>query len=202
MEQIIQLLEQYGYLILFPIAAVEGPIVALLVGFLIFLGIFQLVPSMIILVLGDLIPDIVYYSIGKFGNKQDFVKKYSAKVRFISDNFHIVEDLWHKHTKKTMMVSKLAYGLSTPLLISAGLVNVKFFKFVTMSFVQSVIQYAVIISLGYTLGHSYQLAAPYVKNAGVIIAIGIIFFAAVYIVIARKARNKILEFKASDNPPT
>ena len=71
----LHLLMTYRYLILFPLAAVEGPIVALLVGFLISLGYFQFFPAFGIMILGDLIPDSFYYYLGRFGNKKNLIEK-------------------------------------------------------------------------------------------------------------------------------
>ncbi len=74
MEYLVLLLTKYGYFILFPLAAIEGPVVSLVVGFLIYLGYFQFLPAYGILILGDRIPDAIYYYIGRCGNGKALVK--------------------------------------------------------------------------------------------------------------------------------
>ena len=184
MEQLVLLLTKYGYFILFPLAAIEGPIVSLVVGFLIYLGYFQFLPAYALLLLGDLIPDTVYYYIGRFGNKRKIMEKYGSRL-------NLIEKLWREHGKKTMFLSKLAYGLSIPFLISAGLVKMPFRKFISYAFPVTLFQYGVIMAIGYFLGHSYQLAERYIQYAYVIVAAILIVFIIGYILIVKYARRQI-----------
>jgi len=71
---IFNFLLQYRYLALFPLACIEGPILALVVGFMVHLGYFSFIPAYFIMVLGDFVPDSVYYFIGRFGDKEKLIK--------------------------------------------------------------------------------------------------------------------------------
>ncbi len=184
METAILLLTKYGYFILFPLAVIEGPVVSLLVGFLMYLGYFQFFPALAILVLGDIVPDIFYYYIGRFGNGKKLIEKYGTHL-------NLIEKLWQEHGKKTMFFSKIAYGLSTPLLISAGLVKMPLRRFVSYTIPISITLYTVIIIIGYYLGSSYQLAAKYINYAEIIIAIFFVIFIAAYVFSAKYARRQI-----------
>ena len=188
MSHLIDLIIQYKYLILFPLAAIEGPIVSLAVGFLIYGGYLQFVPAYIILIFGDLIPDTIYYYIGRYGNHKNLLAKYGSALG----------KLWRDHPGKTMFLSKLAYGLSTPFLISAGLTNMPLKKFWRYSVPVTLFQYAVILTLGYCLGHSYQLAIGYIKNAGIAIAGSVILLVVAYLIISRYARKQIVELEKSE----
>jgi len=184
MENLVSLLANYGYFILFPLAAFEGPFVSLAVGFLMYLGYFQFLPALAVLVLGDIVPDIIYYYIGRFGNGKKLIEKYGAHL-------NLIEKLWREHGKKTMFFSKIAYGLSTPLLISAGLVKMPLRRFISYTVPISITLYTVIIIIGYYLGSSYQLAAKYINYAEIIIAIFFVIFVAVYVFSAKYARRQI-----------
>ena len=185
------LLTKYGYFILFPLAAIEGPMVSLVVGFLIYLGYLKFLPAYAILLLGDLIPDTVYYYIGRFGNKRKIMEKYGSRL-------NLVEKLWREHGRKTMFFSKLAYGLSRLFLISAGLVNMPFRKFISYAFPVTLFQYGVIMTIGYFLGHSYQLAERYIQYAYVIVAAILILFIVCYILITKYARKRIKEMEQKE----
>lgn len=178
------LLTKYGYFILFPLAAIEGPIVSLVVGFLIYLGYLKFLPAYAILLLGDLIPDTVYYYIGRFGNRRKIMEKYGSRL-------NLIEKLWREHGKKTMFFSKLAYGLSGLFLISAGLVKMPFRKFISYAFPVTLFQYGVIMMIGYSLGHSYQIAERYIQYAYVIVATILILFIISYVLVMKYARRKI-----------
>ena len=191
MESLVLLLTKYGYFILFPLAAFEGPIVSLVVGFLIYLGYFKFLPAYAILLLGDLIPDTIYYYIGRFGSKRKIMEKYGSRL-------NIIEKLWLEHGKKTMFLSKLAYTLSVPFLISAGLVKMPYRKFISYAFPVTLFQYGVLMALGYFLGHLYKLAEHYIKYAYVIAAAILIIFIISYVLITKYARKRIKEMEQKE----
>jgi len=94
MEHILALLIEYKYFILFPLAAIEGPIVSLAAGFLIHTGHLSFIPTYLIFILGDVIPDCLYYYLGKFGDKKQILQKYISKDGFVSRNLnHPLENL-------------------------------------------------------------------------------------------------------------
>jgi membrane protein DedA with SNARE-associated domain len=191
MNHALLLIEQYKYLVLFPLAAIEGPVVSLVVGFLIRLGYISLIPSFIILILGDLLPDSIYYAIGRFGNRSNVIQKYGNRSGLVSNNFTLAEKLWRHHGKKTMFFSKLAYGLSTIFLISAGLVRMPFKKFVAYAVPVTIFQYGIILAAGYFLGHSYESALKYVNFGGYLVADIVVVLIIGYIVALKYARGKI-----------
>ena len=188
---IISLILTYRYFILFPLACFEGPILALVVGFLIHLGYFSVIPAFLLMCAGDFLPDIFYYYIGHFGNQKNFLEKYGARFKIIKNNFPTIQKLWFDHSYKMMFFSKLAYGLSTPLLISAGLAKMPFRKFVYQALLVTIFQYSIILTLGYYLGYSYTYATEYIKLTGLILAIALIVFIYVYIRIQKYAKREI-----------
>jgi membrane protein DedA with SNARE-associated domain len=198
MEKIISLVISYKYFILFPIACVEGPIFSLLIGYLVCIGYLDFIPSYAILILGDLIPDITYYYIGRYGNKKRLIEKYGRRFNFLNRNFKFVEKFWNEHGGKTMFLSKLAYGLSTPFLISAGLVNMPLKKFISYAFPVTIFQYAVFLTAGYYLGQSYKLASLYIKDAGIIFAVILVLFIIGYAVMAKSARQAIIKIEKEE----
>ena len=194
LETITQLLIQYRYLILFPLAAFEGPIVALIAGFLWRAGYIAALPAYGILILGDIIPDSFYFYVGRFGNRGKFAEKYTLRFRTVFTNFKIIEKLWQNHPKKTMFFSKLAYGLSIPFLISAGLVNMPYKKFISYAIPVTLFQYGVIMAFGYFIGHSYLLAAQYIEQIYVVIAVILILLIVSYTIISKYARKQIEKY--------
>ncbi len=176
---IISFLLKYRYAALFPLACFEGPIFSLVVGFLISLGYFSFFPAYIVLIFGDLVPDTVYYYIGRYGHKKDLLAKYSKRSKLLAQSVPHLSRLWHEQGRKTMFWSKLAYGLSTPFLISAGLVKLPVQKFWSYAIPVTLIQYALIMTIGYFLGNSYQSASHYISGLGIVVAL-IVVIAVVY----------------------
>ena len=171
MDYFVALLIKYKYIALFPVAAFEGPVVSLIVGFLVRLGYLEFIPAFCILILGDIIPDTIY---------------------------SLVEKLWKNHPKKTMFFSKVTYGLATPFLISAGLVKMPFKKFISYTIPITLFQFGTIMTIGYLLGHSYELATPYIKDATVGLIFVAIFIIAIYSFFVKYARKQISNMEEYD----
>ena len=167
---IIAFLEQYRYLALFPIAAFEGPIVSFVAGSLIPLGYFNFFLLYITLIFADIIPDVTYYFLGRFGKKKQLVERLGSKVGVTPERFGLLNELWHTHSAKAMMITKFAYGLSTPLLIIAGLVHLPFRRFVLLSALFSMLQYGVLIGLGYFFGSYFTQVSDTLTRVQLIVA--------------------------------
>jgi membrane protein DedA with SNARE-associated domain len=198
MDTTIQLLMEYKYFLLFPLAVIEGPLVALAAGFLVSIGYMTAIPAFIVMLFGDLIPDSIYYYIGRYGNRFNLMEKYGHKFKLISSNFPQVERLWKTHPRKMMFFGKLAYGLSIPFLISAGLVKMTFSRFLKYAIPVTIFQYGVIMAIGYYMGYSYTSAGGYVKDAYITIAVLLIIVIGANIFISKFAKHEIEELE--NNP--
>lgn len=197
-QAIIKFLTTYKYLALFPLACIEGPIIALVVGFLTRLGYLNFLLAFSIMILGDFIPDTIYYSIGYFGNRNKIIEKYDTKSKIISRHMMFLNKMWSKHTVKTMFMSKLAYGISTPLLVSAGVVHLSYKKFIWPALYVTIFQYGVIMAVGYYLGNSYGLAENYIIHTTIIVAVLAGIFIAVYFIMQKYVRNKFIQMEEQE----
>ena len=178
---ITQLIIDYRYWILFPLACFEGPIISFIIGTFVALGYFNPLYAFGVLVLGDLIPDVAYYSLGRYGEKGTILKKYLSKIGITEGHYEVVRNLWRTHPGKTMFFSKLAYGLSTPFLISAGFLGMPFNAFVTYTLPVTFFQFGLLMLLGYFFGNSYyQAITQSFTGVGICIAaaalVGIAYF--------------------------
>ena len=199
MDSVLLLLLKYKYLILFPLAAFEGPLVSVVVGFLVFSNTLSLWPSYVILLFGDIIPDTAYYYLGYYGGDRGFVKKRISSSKFFSEHFDLVKKLWDSHPAKTMFFSKIAYGMATPFLISAGMVKMPFKKFISYTIPITVFQYSILLFVGYHLGNSYTHAVAYAKNAYLIVGLGLLVIVVAYIFVIKYARKKISAMEKIDD---
>lgn len=198
MNRFLILLMQYRYLALFPLAAFEGPIVSLIAGFLVHLGYISVLPAFGILILGDIIPDSAYFLLGRYGDQQKLVKKYGGRFKIVRGGFEIAEKMWRDHPRKTMFFSKLAYGLSIPFLISAGLVKMTYMKFLEYTVPATLFQYGVLMAVGYYLGKSFEKAVGYIQYGGILIAVVLIVFIICYAIIIRYARKEIVKLEIQE----
>lgn len=195
LEFVLHLPVIYKYVAILFIAFFEGPLISLASGFLVYTGFLSIIPAYIVLVLGDIIPDIFYYFAGRFGAKTKFVIKYRTRFPIIGNHLEIAKKLWQRHPGKTMLLTKFAYGLSTPLLISSGLVGMPVKKFMKNAFPITFGQHILTMSLGFFLGNSFEIADKYIKNLGIFVTIAALIFAGIFYFIQRLARKKIEEME-------
>lgn len=195
MDGVIALVIHYKYLILFPLAALEGPAVSLVAGSLISLGYLELAPAFAIILLGDFIPDLAFYFIGRHARNQAVPSRFSKHLAFLSHHLRFLERLWVDHGGKTMFVSKLAYGLSAPLLMSAGLTNMPLRRYVGYVVPVAIFKCGAIMAMGYILAQSYLSAAKYIRGAGLMFAGLVLLVVGAYVLIAVRARRTVLELE-------
>lgn len=177
---LIALLEQYRYFVLFPLACLEGPILGFITGSLIPLGYFHPLPLLLVLVAADVIPDMLYYSAGRFGKRANLIERVGRKVGLTPERFGMLERLWHVHTVKSMLITKFSYGLSTPLLITAGLVHLPFRRFVVLSAALALLQYSVLVALGYFFGQYFAQVEGTLVRVQLLIAAAVVVFVGYY----------------------
>lgn len=164
----------YKYLLLFLAALVEGPVVAFAAGFMTHLGYFSFWPAYIALILRDVVSDTGYYYIGRFGNQKSLIEKYGKYFKISEAHMNSLSNVWDKHAKKTMFFGKLAYGLSIPIIVSAGLAKMPLKKFWAYATSVTLIQYTILMIAGYYLGASYGYVTGYFKYFGLFIAASIV----------------------------
>jgi membrane protein DedA with SNARE-associated domain len=189
---IISLLTTYRYVILFPIAALEGPVVSLAAGFLIHTGVFRFWPAYIVLMFGDIVPDSIYYFIGYYGRDRSYTKKLIAGSKFFTKNIKKVEILWKKHGLATMFFGKLAYGLALPFLVSAGMSRVPFKRFIRYALPITLFQYALFIGIGYSSGGLYIIVSNHPVLASLVLSGMILAIVGIFVLVSNYAKSKIV----------
>lgn len=150
-------------------------------GTLIPLGYFSPIPLVATLVAADVLPDIAYYYLGRFGKDKQRVHTMLGKVGLNEERLGTVKHFWHTHTVKAMLITKFSYGLSTPLLVTAGLVHVPFATFWKLSAALALLQYSVLVGLGYFFGNYFAQVESVLVRAQIIVAAVVIVFAAYYV---------------------
>ncbi|MEI6022910.1 MAG: VTT domain-containing protein [bacterium] len=170
----IHLLLTYKYIILIPLAIIEGPIVTILAGFLVTLGVMNPFIIYPIMVVGDAVGDGLIYYVGYTGKKLlSFFKVDDAKLvrakKYFADNHH-----------KAITMSKLIHGIGFVGLIAAGATHVPYKKYFTTCILISMVQSFVMLAIGILFGHAYITIEKYLNTyAAVVSSIGIIVVAVV-----------------------
>lgn len=175
----------YKYLIVVPLAIIEGPIISVISGFLTTLGVFNPLLIFVVMVLGDIIGDAIYYYIGYSGKRMFHYFKINEekveKAKLYFKNNH----------KKAIAGSKIMWGIGTAGLIAAGALHVPYKRYFKTCALYSLAQSFIMILLGVFFGQSYVIIGKYLDyyTAGAsIIALFVILF--IFFQIYRKKENK------------
>lgn len=170
-----QFLIRYKYAVIFPIAVIEGPVITLICGFLISLGILSFIPTLIVVFAGDIISDSIYYSLGKHG------RKFVERIKFLNiseSKLQKLEEHYIKHPGKTILVSKASYGVGSLFLVAAGASKMAYQKFLEYVAPANLARSSFLLVLGYFLGRAIRNSRMYVEyyTIAVIIILPIVFY--------------------------
>lgn len=154
MPQIFSWLLTYKYIVLFPASIIEGPIVSIIAGFLVSIKQMSLLPTVSILILGDIVGDTLYYIIGRKARGKT-LEKYGKYIGLNPTRLASVEKHFEIHPGKTLIIGKLTHAAGLAAIISAGLAKLEFRKFLFYDLISTIPKTIVLIIVGYFFGSAY-----------------------------------------------
>ncbi|MDO8507175.1 MAG: DedA family protein [bacterium] len=164
----------FKYVAIFIGTFIEGPTVGLIVGFLSRVHYINLTLGYFSHVAGDLAADLVYYTIGYFGGVR-IVPRMARILRFSVKDVENIEESFDKHSKKVIILGKVTHVIGLPILIAAGGVRYKWYKFIIFDLIATLIKSAILVFIGYHFGGLWEKADNIIfifSGIGLIIVIG------------------------------
>jgi len=180
---ITELILQYRYWILIPLSLIEGPVVAFVAGTLASMGYFNMYFLAALFFVRDVGLDGVYYAIGHFGGRTAFAERMLRKIGITDDHLEEVRLLWVRRPGWTMFIGKLSYGIASAFIVVAGMVKMPLRVFFAYGSLVAVLQYGVLLFLGYFLGASFGggNVAQIINNVQYVIAFAAIVISGYYL---------------------
>ncbi len=181
----------YKYIILYPIMVIEGPIITVIAGYLVYIGKLNAYLTYLILVAGDVTGDTIYYFLGKYSKNSIFCiwKNVRGSKEGQVKN---IENYIRKHIIKTLLIGKWSHGIGAPILMATGMSRISYIKFFIISLLTTMPKTLLLLLCGYYLGKSYtkiRTLASYLDYFGlgtITILFLIILF---YLLIKRYSKN-------------
>lgn len=188
-----QLIIEYRYLIMIPLAIVEGPIVAFVAGTLASLGYFNIYGLALFFFARDMGMDACYYALGYFGGRTGFARRLLRKIRVTEDHLEGVRLLWEHNPMSTMFIGKLSYGIGSTFVAVAGMVKFRVTTFFKYGALVAILQYWTLLAIGYFFGSSFggSISNILANIQYVIAGIGIVI--TVYYFFSWRMRQKFTE---------
>jgi membrane-associated protein len=175
MDHILNLLSHYKYYLLFPLAIVEGPILAVIAGFLCMKGVLNPFFVYPIIVVGDIIGDTVCYSLGRWG-VPPFIKKIGYWLRLNPKNIKRAKIYFDSNPVRTISLSKITLGIGVAGIYLAGIARISYKKFILICLVTSLAQYLFYLSIGLLFGQAYIQINQYLDNIASLFIISALVF--------------------------
>ncbi len=149
LHSLIRFFIKYKYQAIIPIAILEGPIITIICGFLVSIGVLDFGPAFAIVFFGDVISDFAYYLIGRGGRHvlRYFKFVYNSEERLKHLENHFATAPW-----RTMILAKISYGLGTFFMIASGAAHMKPRKFFEYMLSLNLIRTAILFSFGFYFG--------------------------------------------------
>ncbi len=177
-DSVLALLITYKYEVIFPVAIVEGPIIAVLSGFLSSTGVLN--PFLVygMLLLGDIVGDTLYYILGRWGGNP-FFKRYGHWFGVDEKRLLDFEAHFKTHGDHWLWFGKTqAFGVA--ILAAAGVTRMPYFRFIGINLVGSSIKILGLFLIGYFFGSAYNQIDQTIHQVGVIsIGIGVTILIAI-----------------------
>ena len=128
------------------------------------------------LLAGDVIADIMWYLVGRFGARSFFVR-WGQFINVTPEIIEKVERRFHHYHTKILIISKLTmgFGLAVPILTVAGMLRVPFIRYLTINVLGGVVWVLFLMGIGYYFGDVLQYI-PKDFQIAMAIAVPFLFF--------------------------
>lgn len=171
---VIQILNDYGYIIVFFGTMIAGEIVILPSVFLASLSVLNIYVVVLLCLMGIMISDNLWYFIGrKFKTKLSYLGRYFYHYKY-QKRVTVFGEKFIDHYKKYLVMSKFIYGFRIITLLTAGYQKIPYKKFITYNLIGTISELALIVFLGYTMGWSFAYLSRYSGYTKYLVVFGLL----------------------------
>lgn len=190
LDHFVQWLLLYRYLILFPLVAIEGPIITIIAGSLVATGFMNVFIVFPVVVAGDLFGDSFYYFLGKWGGTK-LVEKWGHFFGFNPKQAENLKNHFNNHAGKTLFLGKISHGIGGVFLVAAGMAKMPYSRFIWFNFLATIIKTAVLLLVGYYFGQALTRINSIVQIVAFVLIIILIVVAIFYFYRYKKTKRKL-----------
>jgi membrane protein DedA with SNARE-associated domain len=160
---------QHGYPLLFIVMLIEGPVITAAAAFVSALHYMNVWIVLLLSIIANLIPDLVYYAIGYWG-RETFIKKYGHYFGVTPERIAATEKLAEQHSGKSLFMIKMVPFLATPGLMLAGATKMDIKKYSFWCIAIIIPSSLLYLIIGYYFGAAYNTIDHYLHLGGYLIA--------------------------------
>ncbi len=189
LDQTVIWLLHYKYLVLFPLAILEGPIVTVIAGFFSSLGYLNFWLAYLVIVAGDLTGDALHYLVGRFGGRH-FIDRWGRYIGIGPDQLTLVEKQFIKRGDKLLFIGKMTHGIGGIFLIAAGVIKMPFDEFIFSNLLATLVKSLILLLIGFYFGYALTTINSYLEKIALISIGSAVLLTLIYFFYFRKNRAK------------
>lgn len=141
----------HGSALILPLAVIEGPVVAVVTGFLAVQGYFEWYWVMPLLVGADLIGDVGYYWIGRAG-----ITPLGFIGRVVGTPKPALQRELARNATRMLLIGKWTHAVGALVLVGSGMMRLPLPRFILVNLLATVPKCAVLFGFGYFAGDHYS----------------------------------------------
>src|SRR5215216_1431685 len=177
MEQLLSLIEQYGYLVVFFGVMLEssgvplpGETILLAAGFLAQRGHIDVGDTIVFGILGAVVGDQLGYWVGREGGRP-FVLRWGRYARITPERLARAEAFFERHGGKAVFLARFFAGLRVFGALVAGISRMRWATFSLYNALGGAVWATAVVLLGYFLGSSLGLAERWLGRGTLVLAV-------------------------------
>lgn len=180
------LIRDYGLLIIAPLAMLEGPVIAVVSGYLAKAGLVPLHWVFGVLVVADLVGDVALYWVGRRG-RAGLALPWLARVGVTRRRLATALRAFRRNGGRLLVLGKLTHSAGFAVLLAAGMVRMPLMRFVVLNTAATLPKTAICIAIGWWFG----AVADRVGNGLVGAALLVLGCAAFFVILHFRNRSEV-----------
>ena len=156
---------RYGVWVLVPLAVLEGPVISLLTGWLIALGMIPAPLAFVIILLGDVAGDVLLYAIGR-GSLQWLGRRLPTRLRPSRRRMAGLIRKVRRNDARLLIGGKLTHIGGFAVLLAAGAARVPVWRFLWLNTLAAAPKAAALLALGWAAGTAATRVAEWLAIGG------------------------------------
>ncbi len=177
------------YAIIFPLAVLEGPVVAVAAGALAASHILDPVIAFFVLLAADLTGDALYYALGRFGHAR-FLGALAGRLGLSRERTDSVARAFRDHGGKLLLFGKTqAFG--SLILYACGAARMPIARYIGWNLLGSVPKVLLFMLIGYYFANALLRASRIIDAVAIAAFLGGVLLVGLYIVLGRSAGREL-----------
>ena len=167
MEELQHAVAAYGYVALLPLAVIEGPAVTVFAAFLAAQGLLDVGLVYVVVVLGDLLGDLMYYAGGRFLLQRLVTWRGAWAIR-LRHRVGVLAQRVRARAGAMLLFGKLTHSAGFAVLLAAGVAHVPIRRFLAYNLLGTLPKSLLFVVIGYWFGRLYIALQGDLRIAGVV----------------------------------